>query len=88
MRIFLLTLLVALATAKDEYRLPQAILPENYKLDILTHLGPEESNFNFIGDVKIEVSKAKFCNLGSLTWPKVRHQVGRSVLVLITIQLC
>lgn len=56
MRIFLLTLLVALTSAKDEYRLPQAVVPENYKLDILTHLGPEENNFKFIGQVKIDVS--------------------------------
>lgn len=56
MKFILLTLFVALATAKDEYRLPQAVVPENYKLAILTHLGPEENNFKFIGEVKIEVS--------------------------------
>lgn len=60
MKYIILTLFVALATAKDEYRLPQAVIPENYKLDILTHLGPEETNFKFIGEVKIEVSKILF----------------------------
>lgn len=57
MKFILLTLFVALSSAKDEYRLPQSVIPENYKLDILTHLGPEETNFKFIGEVKIEVSK-------------------------------
>lgn len=56
MRVLLLTLMIALTNAKDNYRLPQSVVPENYKLDILTHLGPEENNFKFIGEVKIDVS--------------------------------
>lgn len=56
MKFILLTLFVALTSAKDDYRLPTSVIPENYKLDILTHLGPEETNFKFIGEVKIEVS--------------------------------
>lgn len=58
MKLLLLTLFVALTNAADdEHRLPKSIIPENYKLNILTHLGPEENNFKFLGEVKIEVSK-------------------------------
>lgn len=53
----LLTLFVAVIRGEEnEYRLPQTLIPENYKLRILTHLGPEEENFKFTGEVKIVVS--------------------------------
>lgn len=36
------------------YRLPAEVMPENYKLEILSHLGVEE-NFDFDGKVWIQV---------------------------------
>ena len=39
----------------DNYRLPTAITPENYKLEVTTHLGDKEG-FTFKGNVLITVS--------------------------------
>lgn len=38
------------------YRLPQDVMPENYKLEIISPFG-EKDNFDFEGKVWIEVSK-------------------------------
>ena len=39
----------------DNYRLPTAVTPENYKLEVTTHLGDKEG-FTFKGNVLITVS--------------------------------
>lgn len=51
-----MTILLALTYAKQAYRLPPNVIPEHYTLGIITHLGPAEDNFKFLGDVKIDVS--------------------------------
>lgn len=46
--------------AYDSYRLPKSITPENYKLEVITHLNDTESEgFLFRGIVWITVSVAK-----------------------------
>lgn len=47
------------ATVYDNYRLPTSIKPENYKLEIFTHLNDSEG-FVFRGIVAITVSKICF----------------------------
>lgn len=42
------------AILANNYRLPDAIVPENYRLEIITHLG-DNNNFTFTGDVWIKV---------------------------------
>ncbi|XP_057659447.1 aminopeptidase N-like [Diorhabda carinulata] len=50
--IFLLTLIhISIC-----YRLPNDVLPEHYKLEIISYLGEEENNFNFDGKVWITVT--------------------------------
>lgn len=39
----------------DSYRLPSAVTPENYKLEVTTHLG-DDKRFTFNGNVLITVS--------------------------------
>ena len=43
----------------DNYRLPTAVIPENYKLEVTTHLGDKEG-FTFKGNVLITVSQLNF----------------------------
>lgn len=44
--------------AGDEYRLPTALTPDYYKLEVITHLGDTEG-FRFNGNVRIKVSLAQ-----------------------------
>lgn len=39
----------------EKYRLPRAVLPEFYKLNIFTHINDDEG-FKFYGDVRIKVN--------------------------------
>lgn len=41
--------------AGDEYRLPTALTPEHYKLEVITHLG-DADGFKFNVNVRIKVS--------------------------------
>ena len=43
----------------DNYRLPSTVTPENYKLQVTTHLGDKEG-FTFKGSVLITVSLLSF----------------------------
>lgn len=53
--VILTALLWTLTRANEQYRLPDAIIPESYKLEIITYLFGENS-FTFNGDVCIQVS--------------------------------
>lgn len=56
---------IGLTTA---YRLPQDVMPESYKLEIISPFG-EKDNFDFEGKVWIEVSKTQ--NIFSIkSWSK------------------
>lgn len=43
------------ASSPDVYRLPSSVLPEYYKLKVLTHLN-DTNGFKFLGNVWIKVS--------------------------------
>ncbi|XP_070497871.1 aminopeptidase N-like [Chironomus tepperi] len=47
--------------AYDNYRLPSSVVPENYKLDIFTHLNDSEG-FIFRGIVEITLNVNEFCD--------------------------
>lgn len=50
----------------DSYRLPTAVTPENYKLEVITHLNDTEP-FGFKGVVWITVSL-------NCSWRQIRHR--------------
>lgn len=48
-------LLVGIMAVTHGYRLPNEVMPEHYKLEVITYLG-EKDNFDFDGKVWIDVS--------------------------------
>lgn len=52
------------------YRLPNTVRPENYNLQILSHLGngDEKTQFDFLGNVSIQVSNNYNCNNNYITY--------------------
>lgn len=50
-------LCINIINCNESYRLPKTFHPENYRLEIITHLN-DEDNFKFYGKVYIRVSSS------------------------------